>query len=163
LDEFYFAKGKPLARCKTCTIEVNKQYATAHPGENAKATKRWREKNPEKMKEAVRRWDRANPEKKLAAAKLAQKRYPAKFVASVSRRRASKLRATPAWADEKAIRQYYVVAKYLSVELGYPSQVDHVVPLKSEMVCGLHTQANLSILPAVWNQNKGNRQWPDMP
>jgi hypothetical protein len=41
--------------------------------------------------------------------------------------------------------------------------VDHVVPLKSPLVCGLHCEANLELIPANDNFRKGNRHWPDMP
>jgi len=48
-------------------------------------------------------------------------------------------------------------------EYCFPVEVDHIVPLKSSTVCGLHTQANLQILPSVDNSRKGNHWWPDMP
>ena len=40
--------------------------------------------------------------------------------------------------------------------------VDHTVPLKSKLVCGLHCEANLRLLPGRENQAKSNRIWPDM-
>lgn len=61
------------------------------------------------------------------------------------------------------MKQYYLIAGYLSRELGVLFSVDHVVPLKSDFVCGLHAQTNMSILPAAWNAKKGNRSWPGMP
>lgn len=41
--------------------------------------------------------------------------------------------------------------------------VDHIVPLKSELVCGLHCGFNLRVIPAEYNLKKGNRYWDDMP
>jgi hypothetical protein len=35
--------------------------------------------------------------------------------------------------------------------------------LRSELVCGLHCEANLQIISAFDNQSKRNYRWPDMP
>lgn len=46
---------------------------------------------------------------------------------------------------------------------GIPHDVDHVVPLINDIVCGLHAETNVQVIPAVLNRSKGNRFWPDMP
>lgn len=76
---------------------------------------------------------------------------------------ARKLRAMPAWADSKAIEAIYSAAIRRSVETGVKYHVDHIVPLKSKMVCGLHVHHNLQLLIARENQSKSNRHWPGMP
>lgn len=77
--------------------------------------------------------------------------------------RAGKLRATPKWASEALILAIYEECQLQSEETGVPHHVDHVVPLISDIVCGLHCEDNLQVLPALENLSKGNRHWPDMP
>ena len=66
----------------------------------------------------------------------------------VKRRRLS--RATPAWADLGAIREFYRATRAVGME------VDHVVPLAGEHVCGLHVLNNLQMLSRSENASKGN-------
>ena len=58
---------------------------------------------------------------------------------------------TPPWADQVAIRAIYKEAKSRGLT------VDHIIPLKGELVSGLHVQNNLQLLPASVNSSKGNK------
>lgn len=78
-------------------------------------------------------------------------------------RRARKLSHRPKWANRFFISEIYSLARLRSKMLGVKFHVDHVVPLKSPIVCGLHYEQNLEIIPALANSAKGNRCWPDMP
>lgn len=74
--------------------------------------------------------------------------------ASMAKRRAQKLLATPGWltkADFAAMAQVYVEAG----ALGY--HVDHITPLVHPDVCGLHVPWNLQLLTKSDNCRKGNR------
>lgn len=73
-----------------------------------------------------------------------------------NKKRAIKMRAMPKWADEKKIKEIYK-----NRPEGH--DVDHIVPLTSKLVCGLHWEGNLQYLPSKENQSKKNRMWPDMP
>lgn len=81
---------------------------------------------------------------------------------NASRQRA-KNGATPSWADRDKIKAIYKDAEAMSVLSGIKYHVDHIVPLKSKLVCGLHCEANLQIITAVENLKKHNLHWPDKP
>lgn len=70
--------------------------------------------------------------------------------------------ATPLWADREKIKLIYKEAERLR-ENGVDVHVDHVVPLTSDIVCGLHWHGNLAIIPRLENHAKSNRWWPDDP
>lgn len=82
--------------------------------------------------------------------------------AEVAVRRASKKNATPAWADPQRIKEVYRRAERLGECLKIKVNVDHIVPLQSEFVCGLHVPWNLQIISRAANLQKHNRVWPDM-
>ena len=64
--------------------------------------------------------------------------------------------ATPKWANKKLIDQLYTEAKRLTLETGVNHEVDHIIPVRHPMVCGLHVENNLRILPAGTNNKKSN-------
>lgn len=80
-----------------------------------------------------------------------------------AQRRAAERRATPAWADRRAMREIRATAWRLTLETGVTYSVDHIVPLRHPLVCGLHVPANLDVMPLLDNMRKANAWWPDMP
>lgn len=98
------------------------------------------------------------------AANAAYKRnYPELEVKRVRARQIRKLKAQPGWASQSEIDLTYENAKLATRILGIEYHVDHIVPLRSKRVCGLHCTANLQVIPAISNIQKSNRLWPDMP
>lgn len=95
---------------------------------------------------------KARPKKKYR-----YKPDPAKKCALVMKRNAAKLKAIPKWADLKAVEWFYIEAKRLTQETGTKHVVDHIFPLQSKLVCGLHCEANLQILTASENCRKHNK------
>lgn len=83
--------------------------------------------------------------------------------AKTANRRSRKLEATPIWADGEAILKIYADATRLSIETGIAHHVDHIVPLTSKYVCGLHCEFNLQVLMWKDNLKKHNRTWPNQP
>lgn len=85
---------------------------------------------------------------------------PAKENAKTSRKRTQMLRAIPPWADMSKVLEFYEECQRVTAETGVPHHVDHIVPIQSKYVCGLHCEMNLQILTGTENIRKGNKHWP---
>lgn len=134
-------KGRHAERVRQSHSAYKKALHAAGAAERA-------ERRRKKMEESAR--------KRVEAKRLWKLRNPGLVNASTAQRFAAKMRATPAWADRAAIEFFYVQAAARG------EHVDHIVPLRSSLVCGLHCEANLQLLPPTENIRKGNRRWPDM-
>jgi 5-methylcytosine-specific restriction endonuclease McrA len=68
--------------------------------------------------------------------------------------------ATPTWLtkDERLkMRELYVQARKLTSITGERYVVDHIIPLRSEEVCGLHVPWNLKVITQEENLRKSNK------
>lgn len=65
-------------------------------------------------------------------------------------------KACPKWANKSAIKKIYDTAKDLTSSTGIIYEVDHIIPVKHQLVCGLHVEHNLQILPKDENRVKSN-------
>lgn len=140
--------------CKPCLIEREAAKRQNH---------KWRAEKLAREKE--RYW--SDPNKKLNYDKKHRITYkerrkelyqnnPTLVIERNARRRCSAREATPKWAETKAIRFLYEQARDLGLT------VDHIVPLISDRVCGLHCMSNLLLTTKSKNSAKGNRFWPHM-
>ena len=77
-----------------------------------------------------------------------------------AKRRATIRRAIPLWANPAAIKVFYDQAVALTRETGIPYVVDHIIPLTSALVCGLHWEGNLQVITARANGEKHNKLLP---
>lgn len=82
--------------------------------------------------------------------------FRAKCQAAVNARRRKTKIATPAWADLDAIRTRYKERATMERLTGVRHDVDHVIPLCGDNVCGLHVAANLRVILARDNRRKSN-------
>lgn len=142
---------------KEKVLESAKNYRTKNPEKVAQAKVNCYLKDKEKYKKMKNAWRKANPEKTYEYQKVYKSANRGKANAWLSEYRALKIQATPKWFDKEKVMLVYKKAK----EWGF--DVDHIVPLKGETVCGLHCWSNLQLLDPLLNSEKGNRHWPDMP
>jgi len=162
-SEFYLAKGRPIFRCKPCSVLAAKKWSNENKEKSNAAAREWRKRNKERHHAMVTAWDKAHPIEKLAQVKRYQKKYPERIRALQRKRDASKIGATPKWANLFFLEEAYDLARRRTKCTGFKWHVDHIVPLQSKLVCGLHSHTNIQVIPAIHNQKKNNKFWPDMP
>jgi len=149
--------------CKTCRATESAAYrAKMQNVINEKQAKK-RAENHELVIARRRQYTAKNRERLTEQNRKYYENNKGSENAKGARYRAKILQATPLWADHSKILEYYENAQELSVLIGEPCHVDHIVPLQSKIVCGLHVEHNLQVLPGLENRSKGNRHWPDMP
>jgi hypothetical protein len=105
----------------------------------------WQRKNPDKVAARNAKWKKANPDK---------------VTVQTIRRLEHIKRATPAWANEFFIEEAYHLAKVRAEKLGGKWHVDHIIPLRGKLVCGLHVENNLQVIPAKVNLLKNAKFQP---
>lgn len=187
IQEFYKKKKSYEGVCKCCKDEKRIAHHAANPDIQEKRTQSIRDRkssdplfreklraygashyqlNKDHHNKLVDDWKKRNPEKAAATCAKWSKANSDRVCWHSNMRRTRKLQATPSWAndewDEFVVKEIYHLSKLREDYLGMPHQVDHIVPLKSDLVCGLHCAANLQVLVKTENLSKGNRFWTDM-
>lgn len=135
-------------------VEYLRQWRRDHPN----AFKQWRAHHLEERSRYYREWSAANKEHRSRSYAAWAKQNKHIVNAVIARRTAAKKRANVAWANDVVMKALYAQASMLSKSTGVPHAVDHIYPLQSDWVCGLHCEANLQILTKQENLRKGNRR-----
>jgi hypothetical protein len=82
---------------------------------------------------------------------------------ATDQRKVNLARAFCVWSDIDEVVRIHMSCAIMN-ELGWDQyRVDHMVPISSRLVCGLHTHTNLQVISQYENDVKGNHMWPDMP
>lgn len=121
------------------------------------AGRRYYERNREVVKA------RANarpPEEKKSWKKIHKQRNPDYYNVLTSLRKRRHRNATPKWLTRKQkeeIKQLYLIAVTMTKTTGERYVVDHIVPLISDEVCGLHVPWNLRVITQEENLKKSNK------
>lgn len=154
-DDF-IPNGK-YTRCQPCLIEQRAKRYKARKKEFDLRNSKYLKEHPEKRKQYSKKWRDNNKEKGLQAKRAWAKKNRGRVREYCANRRARLRGATPPWADREEMKYIHQLAS----ERGLV--VDHIVPLVSDLVCGLNTPDNLRCITPELNTFKGNRYWADMP
>jgi hypothetical protein len=148
------SKDQYAYSCKECAYAHEKQ----NPNRAAirkKSADKYREERNRKAREVSRQKKIAKYTERLtkdSAGLQAYEMYRAK-------RQSLKVAATPSWlsaVDRRKTTEIYATAALLQELTGSRYDVDHIVPLQSDVVCGLHVWWNLQPLPTSLNMQKRN-------
>lgn len=143
---------------------INKKHWRDNNLEKAhECEKAYRDRNIEKEKERNREKRIRNKQQIMSYQKRYHADHPGLRTARNAKRNAAKKKATQAWANKFFIVEAYRLAKLREKVCGGRWNVDHIVPLQSKLVCGLHVEHNLRVVTQTENQRKSNMFWPDMP
>jgi hypothetical protein len=153
-DSFHKGNGAfgLKSRCKDCckisykpSYEYKRQYYLANFNKAREARRAHQKRNREDYRRRSREYDKTH-----RAEKAAREAF----------RRAQKLNATPPWLTKDHSRQIenlYRLRDMLILQTGIAHHVDHIVPLVSSKVCGLHVPWNLQVITATQNLSKSNK------
>ena len=172
-------------KCKTCQRAASKAWRIANPERQKKNNDEWyalnKAKIADKKRLATSNWRKAN----LIRARESSRRGMANWLSKpenikkhrdrakdwfranpgrrrffIAQRRARLLKATPEWLtteDMAAIRAFYLKALQMERLTKKKYHVDHIIPLQSKDVSGLHVPWNLQILESTVNLRKHNK------
>jgi hypothetical protein len=144
LDQFYKRADRDAYHswCKQCKHESGKSWHERNKQRHSEINRKWYEENREQHLENNRKWARENSDKKQAAWAFRDRR---------SRD------ATPSWVNRKELKEFYTLALCFSKATGTKYEVDHIIPLINDLVCGLNVPDNLQVITAEENRRKSNK------
>lgn len=169
MDRDYAAANRESAKEKTrAWTAANRErkraadraYQAANGQRIAEQAALYRAQNRDKIQTRKESYRAENRQRIRQQNKEWRQKNKAKVLADRAMRKMRKRNATPPWLTKQQrleIRAAYETAQVFTEALGEPFHVDHIVPISSPVVCGLHVPWNLQILRAVENIEKSNR------
>lgn len=122
--------------------------------------------NRQAISDAGITYRKLNKHKIAATNKVWRNNNKDKLAQNQMKRVAAEKKAVPSWStdewDKFLVEEIYHLSKVRTTLTTIKHNVDHIIPLTSDKVCGLHCASNLRVMERLANISKGNRHWPDM-
>lgn len=175
------------SECRACANAHSKKYHSENAQARIESMRARYRANPEEYKDRARKWEKENSQKRAEVKAAYREKYREKIkefsridwakhgdkrrankkeyrannpgigAEHVRARQTRKVQAMPTWADREAIKALYRQSAFATRITGIEYHVDHYFPLKSDVVCGLHNEFNLRVVPATVNLSKANK------
>jgi len=151
------AKSKDYKDNRQARLEAMKRNYREKAADKKRYVAEWQKINKDKIRQYGINYRDKHRDRLKITEKARRERDRDYYLAKRHERIARQKRAIPDWFEREKIKIVFEKAR----EFGF--EVDHVVPLKSDLVCGLHCWHNLQLLNKADNIRKLNRYWVDMP
>ena len=164
-------KSGIISQCKSCKDKIVTAWQRKNPESKRISSLKQYYKNHEKKKALAREYKANNQDKlkqNMQAWRAGNREYTRRYYEENkawfktwnANRRAQIDKATVRWANFEKIKDIYEKAMKLTKETGIQHHVDHIIPINSKYVCGLHVEYNLQILTEQENLSKSNKFTP---
>lgn len=154
--------GKPKWKTRHRSKRTKRQKSLVQKLRNYRA-KEWLTENPDRVekynKSSAERMAKsriANPEKHREAHRRNYQKNKPTFMALSTARKKHIKKATPPWVSKRDLRKFYKMSESMTKQTGIKHEVDHIVPLRNRIVCGLNAPINLRIITKDENYKKRN-------
>jgi len=159
---FRFVRNGQCVEC--ANIRLN-EWRKKNPEIRAAHRKKHKELHRERENKSHKDWLNADADRKERyriqknkASLVWAKNNKAKRQFALSEYRARKNNRSPSWLSEADLFEIRCIYNYCSSlnDSGLKYHVDHIIPLKGDIVSGLHVPLNLQVIPAIENIRKNN-------
>lgn len=109
-----------------------------------------------------RSYNISNRERRKETSKKHYELNKEKYFEKYHKRRAAKEKAVPKWygeLDKFIIEEMYDLCRMKEKMFDIPFEIDHIIPIQNDTVCGLHWHENWQILTRAENRRKSNKLW----
>lgn len=154
-DHFHKGNGSYglKSRCKECCKISYKKRSKEQANEYYKL-------NADKLRLYKAAYYKANINKERKVRRKFDQQNKAVKSAREMKRYCGQLRATPPWLTKEhlqQIKEFYLLRDELTKKTGIAHHVDHIMPLRGKILCGLHVPWNLQVITEKQNVQKSNK------
>lgn len=146
----WYQKNKQRIKDKLLQKYPPKEKTKKSKEEIRKRQDNWNKNNKDRVLASKRKYAKNNQELCKQSSKRWKQQNKGIVNYHTNKRRARTKLQTPKWANQELIKEIYK-----NCPEGY--DVDHIIPLQGENVCGLHVEYNLQHLSRKENQQKSNK------